>query len=530
MSVLARREAGTSVVHPESASLTGVARRIVPWAPVCSVFVIGIVRLSLPMGNPFSSGGDVAFIELQVRQAVHSVVGVGPYSRFGWHDPGPAMSYLFAPLYWLTGESSRSLFLSSWLLNLGSAAVAIMLIRRRAGVMAAWVAAFVLLLFVRAVGFDRLIDPWNPSILALPMLLVAVSAAAALDGDTWGLVVLAASGTFVMQTYIATVPVAALFCLAGASGYVWRLLRRRASRQIPEGDMTAKVRAARAGMIGVAALVAVAWALPIGQQIRSHPGNLGLLLKFELHPPAKAGAHHHSFHQAAAVVSDYGTSLGLGDPTDIALHSSRLAVACIYAVVGLAAALWWASRRNPFLAALAAATPVGLLVAVAAGTRVTGPIYSYMFWWCRMLPVPMLVALGVALGRSVMPAFTGRAKLSLLAFGFGTAVMAAAAVPALRTTFTSPASSFPDSPGARLVAHRIEAAVGTRGRVFTVQIADQGFSDGPLILTLAKDGYQFHLIPEMDLYSGDTNHLAPGPAFTISHGNAALPTVQPARP
>jgi hypothetical protein len=147
-----------------------------------------------------------------------------------------------------------------------------------------------------------------------------------------------------------------------------------------------------------------------------------------------------------------------------------------------------------------------------------------MFWWSRMLPIPMLIALGVAIGRSVFSACTGRPSISRLVVGLGIAGMAAALGLALRTTVASPANSFPDSPGARLVAHRIEAVVGSRRRPFTVQVADQGFSDGPLILTLAKDGFHFHLTPEMDLYDGDTPEPAQGLTFTISHGNSPTPT------
>lgn len=524
MSVVVGRDEGALVAPAEATKVADLGRRAMPWLPFCLIAVIGVVRLGVRMGDPFTSGGDVAFLELQLRQTLHGVVSVGPYSRFGWHDPGPAMFYLFAPLYWLTGGSSRSLFLSSWLLNIGSALVAVVLVRRRAGTMAGWVTAFVLLLFVTMAGFDRLIDPWNPSILAVPMLLVAVSAAAAFDGDLWGLVTLTASATFVIQTYIATIPVAALFWLIGVSGYLWSWYRTRSVRQDSRGAVTGRVRASRAGMIGLASLVAATWALPIAQQLHERPGNLGLLLKFELHPPPTAGVRHHSLHQAIAVVSDYSTSLGLGEPSDIAAHSARIALACLYAVLGVAAALWWANRGGRFLAALAAATPIGLFITVAAATRVTGPIYSYMFWWSRMLPIPTLIAFGAAAGRLILTALPARPRFGRLSVGAGTIVMTAAAGPALGTAITSPAVSYPDSPGARLVAHQIEAAVGSRDQVFTVQIAVQGVSDGPLILTLAKNGYRFHLTPEMDLYEGDTHLPTEGPTFMISHGNSPTPT------
>lgn len=380
--------------------LPSVGAQWVVWVPLVFVTVTGLVRLAVHLGGPFSSGGDVAFLELQLRKTLHGVVGVGPYSRFGWHEPGPAMFYLFAPLYWLTGESSRSLFLSSWLLNIASGSVAVLLIRRRAGVLAAGAAVVVLLLFVWAVGFDRLIDPWNPSLLSLPMLLVAVSAAAAFDGDPWGLGVLAASATFVTQTYIATIPVAALFSIIAVSGFIGKAARKRSATDGESDAVAARVGARRAGLAAIASLVAAAWALPVAQQLHGKPGNLGLLWKFEMHPPVTAGVDHHTLHQALAVVSDYSAAVGLGEPSDIGAHGSRLALAVAYCLLGVAVAVWWTYRGNRSMAAVAATTPAGLIAAVASGTQVTGPIHGYMFWWCTMLPLPMLIALGGALAQA----------------------------------------------------------------------------------------------------------------------------------
>src|SRR4051794_25498581 len=72
--------------------------------------VVGTVRLAATLPRPFTAGGDVAFIELTIRDALHGRVSLGPYSRFAWHHLGPAVFYLYAPLYALSGHSSRALF------------------------------------------------------------------------------------------------------------------------------------------------------------------------------------------------------------------------------------------------------------------------------------------------------------------------------------------------------------------------------------------------------------------------------------
>ena len=126
------------------------------------VVLIGAVRISLSLGHPFLPFSDVAFIELDVRQATHLAAHLGPYSQYGWHHPGPARFYLFAPLYWLAGGSSRALFLDAWLLNGAAALGCVLIVRRQAGETAARIAAVAMGVYLGATGFSELINPWQP--------------------------------------------------------------------------------------------------------------------------------------------------------------------------------------------------------------------------------------------------------------------------------------------------------------------------------------------------------------------------------
>ena len=49
--------------------------------------------------EPFYPVSDIALTELFTREAAHGRLIVGPYSRFGWHHPGPTCFYLLAPFY-----------------------------------------------------------------------------------------------------------------------------------------------------------------------------------------------------------------------------------------------------------------------------------------------------------------------------------------------------------------------------------------------------------------------------------------------
>src|SRR5947207_6651971 len=122
------------------------------------VVVVGVVKLGRSFGQQLTSVGDVAFIELGVRQAVHGRASLGVYSRFGWHHPGPALLYVLAPWYWLSRDNSRSLFLGAWLINVASALGSVWVVRVRAGETAARVMAGVVLAFLIMAGFGQVID------------------------------------------------------------------------------------------------------------------------------------------------------------------------------------------------------------------------------------------------------------------------------------------------------------------------------------------------------------------------------------
>src|SRR5262249_18924486 len=49
---------------------------------------------------------DIAVLEIYVRNALTGSLLVGPYSRFGWHHPGPLYFYLIAPLYPAAGSQA----------------------------------------------------------------------------------------------------------------------------------------------------------------------------------------------------------------------------------------------------------------------------------------------------------------------------------------------------------------------------------------------------------------------------------------
>src|SRR4051794_22298936 len=94
---------------------SGPARLCVVVAALVGIVLIGLVGL-----RPYVPLGDDALIEMGVRRLLQgNPPEIGPYSRFGWYHPGPAIYYLLWPGYLLTGSASWSLPLSSFVINGG---------------------------------------------------------------------------------------------------------------------------------------------------------------------------------------------------------------------------------------------------------------------------------------------------------------------------------------------------------------------------------------------------------------------------
>jgi hypothetical protein len=469
--------------------------------------VTGAVRLAAVLGRPFTSGGDDAFIELGVRAALRHVPTVGPYSRFGWHHPGPLMFELFAPLYAASGDRSRALFLDSWLLAAACALGVVAILRRFAGEAAALAAAALVAGWSMATGFDRLIDPWNPSVLALPVLLTLVAAAAAAGSGSLGaLLVAAMAGSVAAQTHLGTVPVVVAALALGTGGCLWTRGRR------PPAPPP-RWRWRWAGAV----VLLLAWAGPAADVIvHGRASNLAAITRFLLHPPVAAGPSHQPLGAALRAAATYPAVVPFGFPNGLVGGGGRLAWCAACAALGLSVAVV-GRRRAPVAAALGAATPVGLAVAVLAASRVTGPLEPYLLWWTSLLALPALLG-AAALASTVPTRPGGRRRAVTLAVAAATAVAVTAGW--TRLAVVGATASYADSPSARVVAAAVVRSLGPAP--FRLEVADPQFATSATVLALAKAGERFALQPPMDLYAGTAAPGDPVPVVVLE-GPAAPP-------
>ncbi len=236
-----------------------VGRR--PWIVGLMVLLIGHVGLVL--SRTYGTGGDWAFIELRTSDvfSTHSPL-TGAWSRYGWNHPGPILYDVLSVPYLLAGSSWRGLWLGALTLNAIALAVAVRLLEpvadartftvaaldrvgsdhvgsdhvgsdgpggtTPAGGGAAWLPAWAIAvagLWTLAAGTPHLLtDPWNASVVVVPVLTMVAATTAVLSGDRRGVAVSAVVFVAAAQTHAAYgVLLLPLVLVAVGSGFVrWR--------------------------------------------------------------------------------------------------------------------------------------------------------------------------------------------------------------------------------------------------------------------------------------------------------------------
>lgn len=242
----------------------------IAWAAGFLALLPIIVTVVVYSGRAYLPGGDIAIIDLRVRDVFTSALPlVGPYSRYGWNHPGPALFYALAPLNVLTGGAAWSTLVGGALLQGLAIVLTVRLAWQRAGAFGALLIATAISLTAVGATERLFLVPWNPHI-ALPFFALFVLQVWSVGLGHYRHVVGATIvGSFLVQSHVGYAPLV-------AGGAVWAavvvLLDLRQDRSPLRNWF-------RSLAWGSAAAV-VLWAPPIVQQFDGTPGNLGELLRF----------------------------------------------------------------------------------------------------------------------------------------------------------------------------------------------------------------------------------------------------------
>jgi len=356
--------------------------------------------------------GDQALLELGARRAAHLDQLVGPYSRNGFHHPGPTVFYLLAPFVRLLEPVGPGLYLGAVVLNAAALIAVVAVVWRRVGPAAAAWAAAAIDLFCLLLGVGTLREPWNPYLVIAPMLLFVVLWAVGRTGSVtaaiWSVVV----GSYEMQTHLATAPFVIVMSVILGVG----LFRKR------DNDRGR----AWPGLL----VLAMIWLVPVIELVRDRPNNVSLMWDFftSSHAATPVGKAVDAATGAISIVP-----FGNHDYV-IALHRSpwEVVMAAALLVVGALVAL----RRNahPLSRALVAAATLATVIGTLSLAGADGPVFSYYAVWLAVVPVAVLLAL--------VPAVPGRARWPLAALCVLVAALAVVSdlrtPPISRTTGSGP--------------------------------------------------------------------------------------------
>ena len=345
--------------------------------------------------------GDHALIESYAFLATQGKVLVGPYSRFGWHHPGPLFFWLAAPFYALSKYHTGGLAATLLLINVASVAVITWTARRFASPHLLVALLFGVMAFVWRIGWIYF-NLWNPYVPLLPAMALATVCGGVAAGQIRLLPLAVVFASFAAQTHVGLLPYAAgltaiaiALCLVSTRGerHEWLDLRTRRILNLS------------------AWLLVLLWIGPFAEQLSGHPGNLTQLWRFF------AGDHQRPTFPAAYIA--WADNIAALLDLDLRLTNNHfvpspaswpLVWAPVQTLLLIPAALWLRSTGRRFDAAFAAIVFAAMAISLWSVTRVVGGITQYGIVWISAVGVLSLAVLA-STGLLLVAAKTRLARL-----------------------------------------------------------------------------------------------------------------------
>ncbi len=361
----------------------GVSRRTlgVVVLAILGLFALVAFARTIPA---ITTDGDFAVIELYTELASRGQLLLGPYSRFGWHHPGPLYFYLQAPLYVLSGHKAAALYGGALAMNVAAiATLAWVVARGSRGPLAALVTGACVLFAWRVPMF--LASPWTAHVPVLPSITFMALCAAAVSGRAGLLPLTLAFGSVVAQTHLGFVPM--VFTLSAAT-VAAVILDDRGRGGSLRPILTAS------GVVCV-----VLWLMPISEALTHNGGNAAALWQFfvtnaEPGPSLKEALSVWSYGLVGVLRPDFALPWG----GHFVLRYLGWAIPCAIGQVLLLAAV----ARNDFKAGrrfegcLAVSALAASVIGFAAVTRIRGDILDHEIFWLAAFGAINIAIIGSA--------------------------------------------------------------------------------------------------------------------------------------
>jgi hypothetical protein len=342
-------------------ALAHVAAR--PLLAALAVLVAG--HAALVVVRDYQPAGDWAFIDLRTSDVFsrHPPL-TGPWSRYGWNHPGPALYFALAGPMAAAAGSWRGVWLGAVVLNVAAFAVAIWLATRHGRLV---VAAFASAAVWTVATATPLLwsDPWNASIVVVPIVTMAAAVMAARSGDRRGVAVGIVAFVLVTQAHVAygvlLVPAFAVVVVCGLRRW-WRWT---------------------AGWLAAGLALCVPIAV---DTVANWPGNLWRSVDFAV----TSGEPAVGVPEALRVVGRTASLSWFADarlPSFVSVVSTPPWGLVPFAAIAALAGAWFLARRRGFAAlAHACEGTASLWVGAAIMTaRTRGPLLVWLTTWTSAL-------------------------------------------------------------------------------------------------------------------------------------------------
>jgi hypothetical protein len=340
----------------------------------------------LVLKRPWSPSTDLAVMELRIRDVGGPATPlVGPYSRFGWHHPGPLAFWVLALPYRLAGARPVGLLLGTAAVHAAATAGCLVLAHRRGGRALAALTAFTVAALLAGLGAGTLVNFWNPYLPLLALVFLVLAAWSVVEGDLGLLPVVVGVACFAWQSHVSYLAVTAALTAVAVAGAVLKGWGRP-RRLLVVGGATAVT-------------AALCLAPVVVEQYGGHPGNLARIVESVRQPPMPPIGGDRATAILAAQLSPVGPWVRGGE-RDAPLHQEgtpadeaprpllAVPVVALIVVSGLAArAGAWSAVRFLGLAALTVA--MGAMTAAA----MAGAPFEYLLTWLRSVAAVVWLAL-----------------------------------------------------------------------------------------------------------------------------------------
>lgn len=324
--------------------------------PVLFLFYLFLAGTGL-WNRPFDAVGDEALIGLQTVRASQFAEGVGPYSRVGFHHPGPVSFYLYAaaetifPFIQAPGQRYR---FAQFLLNAGLLLWFFSLLRRLMPARSALLYLAFFLVGIAPVARYFWFSIWGPLALIIPYLLFFVSYLGLSRGRLEDLLPGTVAAVFILHNHVSGITLLAPLALVA----FWKLFRLRSQWELSRHSMIS---------VGLAALVLLITSLPPLVDEFAGTGNLSNIYRYF----TGHGSASRKFDNVLVYLTGYYL-----DPVRPLITMNP--IIWFGLLTGLPLLVW--NRLDLIWRSLHANLMLVFLLSLVAAMRISGDLVPHLFW------------------------------------------------------------------------------------------------------------------------------------------------------